>query len=151
MPTAVLDELLLHQPTQCHRAAEAKGAERLSAQSGSSSPSFCCSSAPFGWSRCPRSKACFRRPTRTGYLDSTSRFLITNPSNWWLLMLTINSLGFDYRHIDGDAAFGTRTIPVRLRRKNTIYLLIGLWQLTHSSKKAPFRECSSETGEPLRF
>ncbi len=41
-------------------------------------------------------------------------------------MLTINSLVFDYRDIDGDAAFGTRTIPVRLGRRNTIYLLIGL-------------------------
>ena len=45
---------------------------------------------------------------------------------WWLLMLTINSLVFDYRDIDGDAAFGTRTIPVGLGRRNTIYLLIGL-------------------------
>jgi 4-hydroxybenzoate polyprenyltransferase len=43
-----------------------------------------------------------------------------------LLVLTINSLVFDYRDITGDAAFGTRTVPVRLGRKNTIYLLAAL-------------------------
>ena len=41
-------------------------------------------------------------------------------------MLTINSLVFDYRDIDGDAAFGIRKIPVQLGRWNTIYLLVGL-------------------------
>jgi 4-hydroxybenzoate polyprenyltransferase len=43
-----------------------------------------------------------------------------------LLVLTINSLVFDYRDITGDAAFGTRTVPVRLGRKKTIYLLLAL-------------------------
>jgi 4-hydroxybenzoate polyprenyltransferase len=43
-----------------------------------------------------------------------------------LLVLTINGLVFDYRDITGDAAFGTRTVPVRLGRKNTIYLLAAL-------------------------
>jgi 4-hydroxybenzoate polyprenyltransferase len=45
---------------------------------------------------------------------------------WCLLVLTINSLVFDYRDIDGDSAAGTGTIPVRLGRRNTIYSLIGL-------------------------
>jgi 4-hydroxybenzoate polyprenyltransferase len=45
---------------------------------------------------------------------------------WCLLLLTINSLVFDYRDIEGDSAAATRTIPVRLGRRNTIYLLIGL-------------------------
>jgi len=45
---------------------------------------------------------------------------------WCLLVLTINSLVFDYRDIDGDSAIGTQTIPVQLGRRNTIYLLIGL-------------------------
>jgi 4-hydroxybenzoate polyprenyltransferase len=44
-----------------------------------------------------------------------------------LLFLTINSLVFDYRDIAGDAAFGTRTLPVRLGRTNTIYLLVTLF------------------------
>jgi 4-hydroxybenzoate polyprenyltransferase len=43
-----------------------------------------------------------------------------------LLVLTINSLVFDYRDIAGDAAFGTRTLPIRLGRTNTIYLLLAL-------------------------
>jgi UbiA prenyltransferase family len=43
-----------------------------------------------------------------------------------LLILTINSLVFDYRDIAGDAAFGTRTLPIRLGRRNTIYLLLVL-------------------------
>ena len=42
---------------------------------------------------------------------------------WCLLVLTINSLVFDYRDVAGDAAAGTGTIPVRLGRRNTIYLL----------------------------
>lgn len=33
---------------------------------------------------------------------------------------------FDYRDIAGDAVFGTRTLPVRLGRTNTIYLLLAL-------------------------
>ena len=45
---------------------------------------------------------------------------------WCLLLLTINSLVFDYRDIEGDSAAGTGTIPVRLGARNTIYLLIGL-------------------------
>ena len=45
---------------------------------------------------------------------------------WCLLVLTINSLVFDYRDIPGDAAFGTRTLPVQLGRRNTIYLLLVL-------------------------
>jgi 4-hydroxybenzoate polyprenyltransferase len=45
---------------------------------------------------------------------------------WCLLLLTINSLVFDYRDIPGDAAFGTRTLPVQLGRRNTIYLLLVL-------------------------
>lgn len=45
---------------------------------------------------------------------------------WCLLVLTINSLVFDYRDIAGDAAAGTGTIPVRLGRRNTIYLLLVL-------------------------
>jgi 4-hydroxybenzoate polyprenyltransferase len=45
---------------------------------------------------------------------------------WCLLVLTINSLVFDYRDIDGDSAIGTQTIPVQLGRRNAIYLLIGL-------------------------
>jgi 4-hydroxybenzoate polyprenyltransferase len=45
---------------------------------------------------------------------------------WCLLVLTINSLVFDYRDIPGDAAAGTGTIPVRLGRRNTIYLLLVL-------------------------
>jgi len=45
---------------------------------------------------------------------------------WCLLLLTINSLVFDYRDIKGDSVAGTRTIPVRLGARNTIYLLIGL-------------------------
>jgi 4-hydroxybenzoate polyprenyltransferase len=45
---------------------------------------------------------------------------------WCLLVLTINSLVFDYRDIEGDSAFGTQTIPVRLGPRNTICLLIGL-------------------------
>jgi 4-hydroxybenzoate polyprenyltransferase len=45
---------------------------------------------------------------------------------WCLLVLTINSLVFDYRDIDGDSAIGMQTIPVQLGRRNTIYLLIGL-------------------------
>jgi 4-hydroxybenzoate polyprenyltransferase len=45
---------------------------------------------------------------------------------WCPLVLTINSLVFDYRDIDGDSAIGMRTIPVQLGRRNTIYLLIGL-------------------------
>jgi 4-hydroxybenzoate polyprenyltransferase len=44
-----------------------------------------------------------------------------------LLVLTINSLVFDYRDIEGDAAFGTRTLPVCLGRTNTIYLLLALF------------------------
>ena len=41
-----------------------------------------------------------------------------------LLVLTINSLVFDYRDVAGDAAAGTGTIPVRLAgRRNTMYLL----------------------------
>jgi 1,4-dihydroxy-2-naphthoate octaprenyltransferase len=43
---------------------------------------------------------------------------------WCLLVLTINSLVFDYRDIGGDAAVGTATIPVRLGRRNTIYLFV---------------------------
>jgi hypothetical protein len=43
-----------------------------------------------------------------------------------LLVLTINSLVFDYRDIAGDAAFGTGTLPVHLGRRNTIYLLLVL-------------------------
>lgn len=42
------------------------------------------------------------------------------------LVLTINGLVFDYRDIAGDAAFGTRTLPVCLGRTNTIYLLLAL-------------------------
>jgi 4-hydroxybenzoate polyprenyltransferase len=45
---------------------------------------------------------------------------------WCLLLLTINSLVFDYRDIEGDAAFGTQTIPVRLGPRGTIALLSGL-------------------------
>src|SRR5208337_3922249 len=45
---------------------------------------------------------------------------------WCLLVLTINSLVFDYRDVAGDAAAGTGTIPVRLGRRNTIYLLLVL-------------------------
>jgi 4-hydroxybenzoate polyprenyltransferase len=45
---------------------------------------------------------------------------------WCLLVLIINGLVFDYRDIEGDSAAGTQTIPVRLGRRNTIYLLIGL-------------------------
>jgi 4-hydroxybenzoate polyprenyltransferase len=45
---------------------------------------------------------------------------------WCILLLTINSLVFDYRDIEGDSFVGTLTIPVRLGRRNTIYLLIGL-------------------------
>jgi 4-hydroxybenzoate polyprenyltransferase len=45
---------------------------------------------------------------------------------WCLVVLTINSLVFDYRDIEGDTTAGTQTIPVRLGRRNTIYLLIGL-------------------------
>jgi 4-hydroxybenzoate polyprenyltransferase len=45
---------------------------------------------------------------------------------WCLLVLTINSLVFDYRDIEGDSAVETQTVPVRLGRRNTIYLLIGL-------------------------
>ena len=41
-----------------------------------------------------------------------------------LLVLTINSLVFDYRDVSGDAALGTGTLPVRLGRKNTIRLLL---------------------------
>jgi 4-hydroxybenzoate polyprenyltransferase len=44
-----------------------------------------------------------------------------------LLVLSINSLVFDYRDIQGDAAFGTRTLPVCLGRTNTIYLLLALF------------------------
>jgi 4-hydroxybenzoate polyprenyltransferase len=40
-----------------------------------------------------------------------------------LLVLTVNGLVFDYRDITGDAAFDTRTVPVCLGRKKTIYLL----------------------------
>jgi 4-hydroxybenzoate polyprenyltransferase len=42
------------------------------------------------------------------------------------LVLLINSLVFDYRDIEGDSALGTKTIPVRLGARNTIYLLIAL-------------------------
>ena len=49
---------------------------------------------------------------------------------WCLLVLTINSLIFDYRDIPGDAAFGTRTLPVQLGRRNTIYLLLALVMAT---------------------
>jgi 4-hydroxybenzoate polyprenyltransferase len=45
---------------------------------------------------------------------------------WCLLVLTTNSLVFDYRDIDGDSAVGTETLPARLGRRNTLYLLIGL-------------------------
>jgi len=45
---------------------------------------------------------------------------------WCVLLLTINSLVFDYRDIEGDSFVGTQTIPVRLGRRYTIYLLIGL-------------------------
>ncbi len=44
---------------------------------------------------------------------------------WCLLVLTINSLVFDYLDIDGDSAIRTQTNPVQLGR-NAIYLLIGL-------------------------
>jgi len=43
-----------------------------------------------------------------------------------LLVLTINSLVFDYRDIVGDAALGTRTLPVCLGRRNTVYLILVL-------------------------
>jgi len=43
-----------------------------------------------------------------------------------LLVLTINSLVFDYRDVAGDAALGTGTLPVRMGRKNTICLLLVL-------------------------
>ena len=43
-----------------------------------------------------------------------------------LLVLTINSLVFDYRDVAGDTAVGTVTIPVRLGCRNTIYLLMVL-------------------------
>jgi 4-hydroxybenzoate polyprenyltransferase len=43
-----------------------------------------------------------------------------------LLVLTINGLVFDYRDMAGDAAFGTRTLPVCLGRGNTMYLLLVL-------------------------
>ena|ERR1700760_4316872 len=49
---------------------------------------------------------------------------------WCLLVLTINSLVFDYRDIAGDVAFGTRTLPVELGRRNTIYLLLVLMMAT---------------------
>jgi 4-hydroxybenzoate polyprenyltransferase len=49
---------------------------------------------------------------------------------WCLLVLTINGLVFDYRDIPGDAAFGTRTLPVQLGRRNTIYLLLALAMAT---------------------
>jgi 4-hydroxybenzoate polyprenyltransferase len=49
---------------------------------------------------------------------------------WCLLVLTINGLVFDYRDIPGDAAFGTRTLPVELGRRNTIYLLLALVMAT---------------------
>jgi 4-hydroxybenzoate polyprenyltransferase len=49
---------------------------------------------------------------------------------WCLLVLTINGLVFDYRDIAGDAAFGTRTLPVELGRRNTIYLLLALMMAT---------------------
>ena len=45
---------------------------------------------------------------------------------WCLLVLIINGLVFDYRDIEGDSFVGTQTIPVRLGRRNTIYLFIGL-------------------------
>ena len=45
---------------------------------------------------------------------------------WCLLLLIINGLVFDYRDIEGDSAAGTETIPVRLGRQKTIYLLTGL-------------------------
>ena len=45
---------------------------------------------------------------------------------WCLLLLTINSLVFDYRDIEGDSFVETQPIPDRLGRRNTIYLLIGL-------------------------
>ena len=45
---------------------------------------------------------------------------------WCLLLLTINSLVFDYCYIEGDSAVETQTVPVRLGRRNTPYLLIGL-------------------------
>ena len=37
---------------------------------------------------------------------------------------------FDYRDIPGDAAFGTRTLPVQLGRTNTFYLLLALVMAT---------------------
>lgn len=43
-----------------------------------------------------------------------------------LLVLTINSLVFDYRDVAGDSALGTGTLPVRLGRENTIRLLLTL-------------------------
>jgi 4-hydroxybenzoate polyprenyltransferase len=43
---------------------------------------------------------------------------------WCLLALTINSLVFDYRDIEGDTMVGTRTIPLRLGRRNTVLLLL---------------------------
>src|SRR5260370_27368496 len=45
---------------------------------------------------------------------------------WCLLLLTINSLLFDYRDIERDSFVETQPIPDRLGRRNTIYLLIGL-------------------------
>ena len=43
-----------------------------------------------------------------------------------LLWLTINSLVFDYRDIEGNSFVETQPIPDRLGLRNTIYLLIGL-------------------------
>ncbi len=43
-----------------------------------------------------------------------------------LLVLTINSLVFDYRDGAGDTAVGSVTIPVRLGCRNTIYVLMVL-------------------------
>ena len=45
---------------------------------------------------------------------------------WCLPLLTINSLVFDYRDIEGDSFVETQPIRDRLGRRNTIYSLIGL-------------------------
>jgi 4-hydroxybenzoate polyprenyltransferase len=58
----------------------------------------------------------------------------------------INGLVFDYRDIAGDAVFGTQTVPVRLGRTNTIYLLVVLmvtvtgvsWWLAGNGLVSPF-------------
>ena len=70
---------------------------------------------------------------------------------WCLLVLTINGLVFDYRDIAGDAAFGTRTLPVQLGRRNTIYLLLASNDGDSWRERVVSRECIGESSNACRY